>query len=273
MFWARTTTGADGRFEFPSIAVTKQQPRDAWRGDVVAIHPQSGLGWMDFVIKENVDFKKEDVSLELEPLTDIAGTVLSPQQEPLADAEVRIHRFQLGPQPRPNPLSSFALETVSSQLTVSTRTDGSGKFIFKNIPRDMVAQLTAHHADYLFNMAAVTMLDRDQIPPGSLPKEYFRDIQASPCRIVLNKGLIVTGQIVDKISRQPVPEVSVVFEQFSVSKKSDLAGKFKLHLPPLNMPRDPRNRSTAPTSIWTFVANRAIEKLWLSRTCLPIQSR
>lgn len=241
---ARTTTGADGRFEFKSITVTKKRPVDAWRGDVVAIHPQSGLAWMDFVIKENVDLTKEDVSLELEPLTDITGTVLSPQQEPVADAEVRIHRFQLGPKPRPNPSSSFTLETLSSQLTVSTRTDGSGRFIFKNIPRDMVAQLTAHHADYLPNMAAVTMLDREQIPPGSLPKEYFRDIQASPCRIVLNKGIIVTGQIVDKISRRPVPEVSVVLEQFAFNKKSDLAGKFKLHLPPLNMPLDPRDRST-----------------------------
>ena len=229
---ARTLTKADGCFEFKSITVTKRDRPDKWRGDVVAIHPVSGFAWMVFHIQENVDLVKENVSLDMQELTDISGVVLNPLQEPVAGTEVLIDRFQVGPQPLPNPISVM-FETNHSQLTVSTRTDGNGKFTLKNLPRNMIAQVIASHSDYLFSVGSVATFDPAQLPPEAISRGFSANVQTSPCSIVMNKGVIITGQVVDKISRQPVSDVRVRQERWDGNWKTDQAGKFRLHLPPL----------------------------------------
>ena len=260
---ARTLTKADGSFEFKSITVTKRNRPDKWRGDVVAIHPVSGFAWMVFSSPKpqgaspgsegNVDLVKDNVSLHLQELTDISGVVLNAQQEPVAGTEVHIDRFQMGPQPLPNPISAM-FDTNYSQLTVSTRTDDSGKFTLKNLPRNMIAQVIASHPDYLLSVGSVATFDPANLPPEAISREFSANVQTSPCRIVMNKGIIVTGQVIDKISRQPVSDVRVRPEHWHGNWKTDQAGKFKLHMPPLKA-RQPTGSSHEERVVARLVRN------------------
>lgn len=232
---ARTTTTADGSFRFEKITVTKQRNKgDAWSGDVVAIHPDAGLAWIDLRTENNADFKRENVTLQLEGLTDISGVVLNQRQEPVPNAEVSIPRMQLGPKILPNPAASAVLDTLFSQLTVATHTNAEGKFTFKNLPQDMLIQLSVHHVDYMSSGASVATFDLAKLKLDAIPQDFFPNVQSSPCRIVMNEGTIVTGQVFDDQTRRPIADVSLHWPETGARWKTDASGTFKLHLPPLN---------------------------------------
>lgn len=232
---ARTTTAADGRFQFEKLTVTKRRDkRGKWTGDVVALHPDAGLAWLDLRTENNADLKRENVTLQLEGLTDIAGVVLNQRQEPVPNAEVSIPRMQLGPKILPNPAASAVLDTLFSQITVATHTNAEGKFTFKNLPQDMLIQLSVDHVDYLSSGATVATFDLAKLKLDSVPHDYFANAESSPCRIVMNEGTIVTGQVVDDQTRRPIADVSLNWPETGARWKTDASGNFKLHLPPLN---------------------------------------
>ncbi len=239
---ARTRTGANGEFRFQDIALSGRTARSLWQGDIVVMSPQVGFAWMSLDCQYESKLVRDDLTIELEPIADISGTVVDAQQRPVVGAQIRAAKILLGSKPIPNP-RALSLEFPYSQLTASTRSDASGKFTLKNLPRDLRVQLITDHPDFLksaeyFTSSSVSKKDLPPVfsedgnddPFGAPAREL--PVQTSPGRIQLDAGVVLTVKSSMNARARRCPVRSCISMSFSFLTKPMTLATFASAPPP-----------------------------------------
>lgn len=199
--FARTTTDRDGRFRFTG-AKSPAMPKhwsNSWRGDVVAGHPQLGVGWTRLGSKRERQRVDSGMIVALRPTATITGEYLAPDRSPLSGAVVYLPGCEL-----PSTRGIFGdndLDMQASQLTPRVTTNDAGEFSIAGIPQGCLATVIgADHRQWL-STSVVAATDPDM--PLGKQQQSTRigigavDVQQSPLALVADPGVESTGIVVD----------------------------------------------------------------------------
>ncbi|MGN6544643.1 MAG: carboxypeptidase regulatory-like domain-containing protein, partial [Aureliella sp.] len=229
--FARTVTGPDGQFRFENVKAPALPDywTNSWEGDVVAVHPQLGIANAPLISRTKGEPIVQQLTLGLRPVTTISGRLVTPDQQPLAGADVSIVRME-SPELDGDRRSSAYMGLQSSQLTPQAKTDAQGEFVFENIPQGGVAFVVAHHPDWVNVSAYIATSDEIRLGEHNtrIPG-IAADIVASPATLVADPGVTLTGKVIDE-DDQPIAGAKVSWSSSPERFATDAAGEFRMRM-------------------------------------------
>jgi hypothetical protein len=230
--FARTITDQSGQFWFHEVKAPAFPARwaAAWKGDVVAAHPDHGVGWFKLPVNDDRNRMDSNLKIILRTGTEILGQYDSPVGDPLPNTVFDIQS-----------LGSASLDAAmdeenqlllhGSQLAPRASSDEQGRFRFSNVPMGLVAKVSAHRQG-TWQPIAAAVATSSLIPIG---KEIGSPLNrlvlvGSPFRIVADPGVSVAGNLVDPAG-SPVANGRVLHLITSEETRTNAAGQFELRFP------------------------------------------
>lgn len=234
--FAKAVTDENGKFVIESARAPKQPSNawGAWEGDIVAAHPEFGIGWMELEFDGEAVRSLDALTLTLQATASIEGRYESPAGQSLAGRVIELSWLEKG---KLNFRAVNARLALSySQLTLQAVTDAEGCFRFSNLPRGFIASVHAIDDDQWIGPSSAVATS-DDVPLGIAkdrnlqPISWFegRDIIASPIVLTADPGIHFRGTVVDEAQR-PVRDVQVSFGGYTKRATTDARGEFDLHL-------------------------------------------
>lgn len=184
-------TGEDGKFSFSVARDTKTMRI----GTLMVEKEGFALGWQLLSPGE-----KREATITLGEPNELAGVVVDTNGQPIADAEVGIMALVWGDEQRKGYLGS-----AFGPNYLRTRTDETGRFVFKKIPSGAKAEFIAKKAG-----RATTMT----IQGGGYDQLKYVTGQAD-IKIVMPIEAVIEGRVVEKETQKGVPGVRITTSHIS----------------------------------------------------------
>ncbi len=230
--FARTTTDQEGRYRFENAMSPATSPfwQGAWRGSIVAAHPEVGIGWKVL----NSGKEGERVALRrtivLQPTSSIGGNYQTPDGHQIGGAPVCVFSVEeaagFGDLFSPN-----TLELSWSQLMPISVTNADGEFRVSGLPTGRAALVSAvASGESAGSMAAIAT--SPEVPLVERKRHFFpwlRALHASPMTIIGEAGFQLHGRVQAE-DGTPVPD-AVVTPGLAHCCATDADGKFEIRLP------------------------------------------
>jgi beta-lactamase regulating signal transducer with metallopeptidase domain len=231
--FARTISNGDGRFQFNGVKAPAMPSNwsNSWKGDIVAGHPQQGIGWIPLGKKQERRRVEPGLTIALSPTTTIAGNYVSPAGTPLTGAVVNVYRYEL--LSKSPAFTSNYLDLQASQLTPHATTGAAGEFMISGVPQGfLVRVIGADHEPWLGTSAVIA--SSDGIPLGrqqdfTLYGNEEVEVLQSPVNLVADRGMRVEGIVVDDQGRGIQGALVSMGSSLDVFS-SDENGHFSMHL-------------------------------------------
>lgn len=249
---AKTTTDAQGRFEFKQVATPAYSRAESrWRGDIVAASASQGITFRNLHESAESSDINEQVELTLTPTTAIEGQYVSPGGDPIANAIVTLNRV-VKPDPRVLGRPSRVTHFYASQLSPVTVTDASGRFRFEHLPEAEVVSLWIYDSNPESTGAYTEVSTSAELATANLEglRSYFNtsEIQTSPATIRADPGIEVTGTVLT-VRGAPVANATIRFGAQVLQQRSDSAGRVAFRVPTRTF--DSYQKNKRPITIWT----------------------
>lgn len=232
--FARTTTDANGAYEFANVAapIVVERYQKSWDWDVVAAAPNGHVGWSQlkrgYTVPESIELQRDVVLRETNP---ISGTLLSAQGQPIAGTFVRSTSLsQLEKDSGLFP-SINTLNLNASSLQLSVRTDENGKFTFPAIPRGLVASVFFRNPHHSFISVRITSSEVfSTLDPTALADSekdtIYGKILGSPATIRAIPQLKIRGVLRDELG-SPLSGQKIMMGSFTSYAETDGQGRFE----------------------------------------------
>ncbi len=193
---AKVKADSEGRYEFVDVKAPAypEDYRNSWSGDVVAMHPEHGIGV--YALSRSEEFRPQvsNAIIQLRPTGTISGVVKSPTGTPLPNAKVRIASIE---EPKDG-LSRMieGMELWGGQLEPHTTTDQEGRFEFSGVPAGYVANILVQHPEWLFRNLRVAT--DPSVPLGVHDFLGGKSVvHAPPVEFIGSEGVVLTGFVQD----------------------------------------------------------------------------
>lgn len=226
--FARTSTDADGRFTFEDAKspVFSKSWANSWRGDIVAAHPNFGVGNVSLPYKKERQRYDNNLQVTLRPTSTVTGKYLSPGGAPIRGATVRM--VKLSTPSLSSRSSDRGIDLQMSQLSPQTLTDVNGEFVLREVPAGFVGSITLSHPQWLDSYSSFAT--SDDVPTGLMEmRGSDRDIQGMPVEVIADAGVLFTGRVIDP-DGLPVDGARVSFGSTTTRTESDDDGHYRLKL-------------------------------------------
>lgn len=199
--FARTTTDRDGRFRFAG-AKSPAMPKhwsNSWRGDVVAGHPQSGLGWTRLGSKSERHRVDSGLTIALRPTATITGEYLAPDRTPISGGVVYMPGCEL-PSLGGMATNDNELDLQSSQLTPRFSTEDAAEFSFVGIPQGCLALvMSAGHGQWLGDSSVIATSADVPLGKGTfIFGKRDAEVNQSPITLLADPGVEMYGTLIDE---------------------------------------------------------------------------
>lgn len=269
--FAKATTDAEGRFEIRSAKApaVPAQWGNGWEGDIVASHPELGVGWATLSRDNEIVRVLRNVTIHLKGNATLEGRYLTPNGEPLANHMVQVSNLDSGTGGFEN-RTSFDLQ--ASQLTLRALTDDEGRFRFKGLPPGFIASVgSTSDGEWLAKYVAVaTSTDVTLGEPNEEMNQMRtwargKTVVGNPFVILADPGIRFRGVVVDD-KRQPVPDAEVWLGSSIFTEKTNEAGEFEFHASTTSVERQ-QGMASRPTTL--LVRPKAPDLLMKSLSLTP----
>ncbi|WP_261344941.1 carboxypeptidase regulatory-like domain-containing protein [Roseiconus nitratireducens] len=221
---ARTISDSQGRFEFKGVTAPtyRSTAKGTWSGDVVAAHPEIGVGFAKLGREKGRRRRYENTRVELTATTSLSGTYVTPAGEPIPNATVSLFHLIA---PAADPWSEESLDLQCSQLTLRTRSDQQGQFTFHHVPQSMFASFWVLDPDSAGAVGNVPT--SDELTPADANSAFFLRTPPAfdrPIRLVADPGVKISGRIRDS-NGNAVADAIVHFGGLVKRARSDRNGR------------------------------------------------
>jgi protocatechuate 3,4-dioxygenase beta subunit len=207
-----TTTDAEGRFQFDDVPwrpFRNYRDRSPW--DIVAMADGYGAAWVHLKQANN----EQRLTLKLAEASSIAGRILDPAGEPIANCSVAVGEIAPpGARWNSNFDDPLRLDLWKSQLAPAATTDANGEFEIPTLPVGQRVTLIAEHADFVRGIVYVATTDEPKEAVEKPPAGKRRETETMPVHSTgftqtLERGARFQGQVVFDDTGKPAAKAKV----------------------------------------------------------------
>jgi protocatechuate 3,4-dioxygenase beta subunit len=144
---AETTTDEHGSFRFEEVASRPfaQASYNNFPWDVVVLADGHAMAWVHLAQHQST----RPVTIELAPEQSVEGQIVGPNEEPVADAKVRVWSIDPpGTDWSGNYNEPGRIDLSQSQISPTATTDSEGRFLLAGLPADRRMSVMVEHPNY-----------------------------------------------------------------------------------------------------------------------------
>lgn len=233
--FAKTTADENGVYRFEDVkspSLPQDRFRERWRWTVIAVSEDGCVGTLQLDgTREPYKFD-HTANIVLLSTATIEGIVTDEAGGPQADAIVSLSSL-CTPAENNGPLSpAFSERGFVAWMSVFSpvaKTRADGRFAFHHVPVGQVALLQAKHPDFNGGTAAVATSSEIKLgsyPTPELGRNKSREVTASPARIQMEVGQLISGKVTH--NGEPLKGVRVSVASGVDGVETNLDGEFQL---------------------------------------------